>query len=121
MDTLKTTYNWAKWIVVDVLPKTAKWLAIAYVVVAVAYTSLKIDGSAHQLPFIDDPTIPAEQMDYKQWVNARAEWLKEQNEFESYMDNEAESAVNIKASDQMKNMEVLHEKGVDSDLPTNQN
>jgi len=119
MDKLKTTYNWAKWIVMTVLPKAVKWLAIGYVVISVVYTTAKIDGSAHNLPFIDRPTIPAEQMDYKQWVDARAEWLKEQGEFETYVDNEAESAVNIKASDQMQNMEVLYEKGVDSSLPTN--
>lgn len=119
METLQTTYKWAKWIVMTALPKGVKYLALAYVAIAVVYMTLKLDGSAHKLPFVSEPTIPAEQMDYKQWVDARAEWLKDQGEFADYMDSEAESAVNMKASDQIKNMEVLYEKGVDSNLPTN--
>jgi len=84
MKKLQTAWKWTKWAVTTALPKTAKVLAVAYILASTVYTTAVIDGSEDKVVFwqesqavekISDSQLG--EADYKTWRNARAQHLRE--------------------------------------------
>jgi hypothetical protein len=117
MNTIKQTYNYAYnifWIAVWVLKYTATKILPLALGVALAL------GFTYNLFLQPDHPNPAT-LTYDQWVEHRAEWLKDRDDFTRYIDNEAHQTVNMKATSEAQQMQKVYRLGVDSEPPATTN
>ena len=100
---LQTAFNTAVWVLKQITTKVIPLLLGLSLAFGFTYTTILE-------PNHPDPAT----LTYDEWVQHRAEWLKNQPDFLTYVDDEAEQTVNMKADHDANRLQRVYKYGLDA-------